>query len=367
MKFILSPVGTSLLTNVAREIKANGKVVIDNSNVKNEEEISTDDKMILTQIIQSAARELSKADLSRAAQLSAEINGITKIYGGKLEGKSDENYLLRTDTWLGKIAAELVQKWLNEKGLKTQIKAQTDLQTKDFECFQLALSELVSWCAATTKSFRQAKYKIIFNLTGGFKSVQGFLQTLAMFYADEAVYVFESSGSLMRIPRLPIKMDAEESVKNNLRVFRRMALGLKTCVADARDLSETFLFRDGEDVSLSEWGKIVWEETYGKIYSEKLLPSFSEKLKYSDKFPQTLEAFKLTGNLITEMNKKIDDLARYLETNQDLRSLDLKKLKGNPSPPSTHEIDATSDNGARRLMGHYENSVFVLDGLSKHL
>lgn len=367
MKFILSPVGTSLFTNIAREIKVGGKVLVDNSNYKNEKEISPADVSLLNQIIESAKAELSRADINQAAGLSAEINGITKIYGGKLEGRGDENYLLRTDTWLGNEAAKLVQAWLEHNGLNTQIKEQTDLQTKDFDCFQIALSELVSWCATTTKSFRQANYEIIFNLTGGFKGVQGFLQTLAMFYADEAVYVFESSDKLMRIPRLPIKMDAEESVRNNLEVFRRMALSLKTSLSEVKNLPETFLFIDGSEAALSEWGKIVWEETFEKIYAEEFLPSFSEKLTYSDKFAPTLESFNLSGNQIVELNKKIDDLVRYLETNQDLRSLDFKKLKGNPQPPVTHEIDATSDKGARRLMGHFDNDVFVLDGLFKHL
>ena len=62
----------------------------------------------------------------------------------------------------------------------------------------------------------------------------------------------------------------------------------------------------------------------------------------------------------------LDDLARYLETGQDQRSFDFKPLKGVPLPP-THEMDAWADQDAKRIFGHYEGQVFVLDRLDKAL
>jgi len=63
-------------------------------------------------------------------------------------------------------------------------------------------------------------------------------------------------------------------------------------------------------------------------------------------------------------------LACYLETNrqQHLSSLDFKQLKGDPCPPSTHEIDSWADQNAKRMFGHYNDfNVFVLDKLDRAL
>lgn len=368
-KFILSPVGTSVLTNTARDIKANGKTVIDNSNAKNKSDITSEEIKILCEIIVAAEKSLSNANVEQAAKLSAEINGITKIYNDDLRGKSDHHCLLRTDTWLGEKSATLVKNWLEAKGLNVEIKHQTDLQTKEFTSFQLALSELVKWCDEVVRGYKDSGYKIVFNLTGGFKSVQGFLQTLAMFYADETVYVFEASESLMRIPRLPIEMSVEKEVRENITEYRRLSLGLPVRLSDTTNLAETMLMQIGDECCLSPWGEIVWQQVKKKIYAEKLWAAPSTKIRYGEKFEDSLKGIE--AKRLIAVNAKIDDLAREIETGQRLSSLDFKELKGNPCPPSTHEIDAWHDQDARRIFGHYkvadENRIFVLDKLDKAL
>ncbi|PNK00579.1 hypothetical protein CEP12_18985, partial [Cylindrospermopsis raciborskii S14] len=94
--------------------------------------------------------------------------------------------------------ATLVEQWLRERGFTVNRIRQTDLQTKDIESFQIALSDIVEFFENTIPGYRDSQHKIIFNLTGGFKSVQGFLQTLATFYADETIYIFETAKDLLR-------------------------------------------------------------------------------------------------------------------------------------------------------------------------
>jgi len=299
--------------------------------------------------------------------MSAELNGIIKIYGGKIEGKRDFHYLLCTDTWLGENTARLVKNFLERNGLTVEIRREKELQTKEFDGFQTALSNLAAWCAETVKGYREANYHIIFNLTGGFKSVQGFLQTLALFYADEAVYIFEQSENLLRIPRLPIKIDAEDFVRNNLKTIRRLSLELSLKDDDLKKLPETFVLRVGDMSSLSAFGEIVWKETRNKIYREEIFDSPSDKLKFGDNFLKSVEKLNLPSNRFFEINRKIDDLARELETGQKLSSLDFEELHGNPCSPSTHEADAWHDQDAKRFFGHFDGGVFVLDKLDKAL
>src|SRR5699024_1659300 len=139
--------------------------------------------------------------------LSAELNGILTFYEDKLHKRQqDQHYLLCTDTWLGEQTAQLVKFWLEKHGLGVQLYRQSDLKTEDLTSFQLALSEIVKKFSVIIEGYCNQEYYIVFNLTGGFKSVQGFLQTLAMFYADEAIYIFETGTELLRIPRLPLQM-----------------------------------------------------------------------------------------------------------------------------------------------------------------
>ena len=67
------------------------------------------------------------------------------------------------------------------------------------------------------------------------------------------------------------------------------------------------------------------------------------------------------------INERIDELAKCLNTkNYNPPSLDFKPLK-TPYKCSTHELDAWSDLDARRIFGHFEKRVFVLDRLDKGL
>lgn len=365
MKFVLSPVGTSLLTN--NSSREERELLNKNSNVKNEAGILPEEAEILRERINSVKNELATADLEKASRMSAEINGIVKIYNGRLDVKGDHHCLLCTDTWLGESTAGVVKDFLESRGLTVELKREGELQTGEFDSFQTALSNLAAWCAETVRGYQEANYHVIFNLTGGFKSVQGFLQTLALFYADEAVYVFEQSDNLLRIPRLPIKIDAEEFVKNNLKTIRRLSLDLEVELQELENLPETFVLRVGDMFSLSGYGEIIWKETRGEIYREQIFQPPGEKLKFGGVFSESIEKMSLSPNRFVEINRKIDDLARELETGQKLSSLDFKELRGNPSPPSTHEADAWHDQDAKRFFGHFENGFFILDRLDKAL
>jgi putative CRISPR-associated protein (TIGR02619 family) len=113
--------------------------------------------------------------------LSAELNGLFRLYGGLLEAGSDHHVLLCTDTWLGEATARLVEDVLRKHGQSAEVLRITDLRTDDLSAFQIAMTELVRWCAQTLPGYQRSGYRISFNLTGGFKSVQGFMQALAIY------------------------------------------------------------------------------------------------------------------------------------------------------------------------------------------
>jgi putative CRISPR-associated protein (TIGR02619 family) len=360
-RFVLSPCGTSLLTNSASNLERG--LITRHANSRSPEEVSAEDREQLKAVINRARERLVAANPTQAAGLSAELNCLVQLYEGQLDAPRDFHQLLCTDTWLGETTAQLIRDWLRSQAFTVEIRRQQDLQTARLDAFQLALSELVSWCSTDVASYRESGYRVIFNLTGGFKSVQGFLQVLAMFHADETIYVFESSADLLRIPRLPLEMAADSSLREHLRLFRRLGQGLP--VETSPEVPEIFLLRVDGQTSFSTWAELLWAETKKKLYGEALHPTPSNRIRYGPGFERSLK--DLLPDRLRLINERIDQLARHLEGDGSYNppSLDFKPLGGNPRPPSTHEIDAWADRDARRIYGHHDAGVFVLNALAE--
>jgi putative CRISPR-associated protein (TIGR02619 family) len=361
--FVLSPCGTSLLTNQVSDLER--KLVGKYANTKQKSEIPSDDRQQLEDLIVRVADKVASADFQAATRMSAELNAIIKLYDGQTTKNNDYHQLICTDTWLGETTANFVATWLQKQGLTAQVKRQVDLQTKDINAFQLALSEIVEWCEQTIPGYKRSGYRIIFNLTGGFKSVQGFLQTLAAFYADETIYIFETATDLLRIPRLPVEMNPSNTIRDNLEAFRKLAMGLDTAHVDR--IPETLLMKVDGKTCFSSWGDLVWKNTKDKIYQERLHPPLSDRLKFGVNFERSIKGI-LPDRLVL-VNNRIDQLSKFLETNGEYNppSLDFKPLKGAGRSPSTHEVDAWNDRDAQRIFGHYEGNIFILDILDMGL
>ena len=371
--FILSPCGTSLLTyGVDQELR---KIINNYSNTVHEHEVkaaSPRDYQRICDHLKLVEQKIQNADIASAKKYSAELNGIISYYNGVITSrKGDFHQLLCTDTWLGEKAAQLVRSWQVGNGFVADVHRPKDLRTDEVVYFQNALSDLVIWCDEVIRGYRKSHH-VIFNLTGGFKSIQGFLQIMAQFYADEAVYIFETGGELLRLPRLPLKMDAQETVKEHLEAFRRLALDLVVPQDQLGKIPETMLLTIDGQISLSPWGELVWKQTINEVYSTDIFLPPSDAVKFGPGFIQSVA--DLPPDRKNLVNQRIDDLVKHLEDRlsgsgspYNPASLDFKPLKGNPMSPSTHECDAWSDRDASRLFGHFEDKLFILDRLDKGL
>lgn len=360
---IISTCGTSIFSGDApADIR---KLLIDHANARVENEIEAGALLHIQQHVQQRKQELLvTTDFHDFSARSAEIAALVAYYGGQFSSR-DHHILLTTDTWLCEQSAHIIEVFLQAKEQSTEIKRLTDLRTDDLGAYRLALSSLVDWLYQIIPDYKKANYRIVFNLTGGFKAVQGFMQTLGSLLADECVYVFERSEQLIRLPRLPVKLQAESYVRDNLRQFRRMSLGLTVPAHQIADIPELFLFVDAEQAVLSEWGEVVWRELRDALYSEALLSSPSDKLCWDEEFERSISG--LEKRRLREINVRIADVARFLETGKALKSTDFKAIKGPKHGGSTHEMDAWHDGDARRIFGHYEGERFKLDQLDTAL
>jgi putative CRISPR-associated protein (TIGR02619 family) len=339
-----------LTNDVPNDLRA---AIFANANMRSVEEIPEGTRERLVEHIEGRREKLPEATPEEASRLSAELNALIKLgqqQTTERKGRPDVHCLLCTDTWLGKQSARVVAAWLEAQGHQVVFKEDIGgLRTDSLEGFQAGMADLAQWCATELTDYRKSGYRILFNLTGGFKSIQGFLQTLAMFYADESIYIFETGQELLRLPKLPVRLDFEHHVREHLSAFRCLAAFGQHTQEACEGIAETLLLFVGDEATLSAWGQLVWNETKKAIYGAEIFEPPTSSIVFGPNF------LKSTRGLVEDrkvmLNERIDDLMRYLQgkRQQPLRRLDYKALQNNPRPPATHEFDAWADGSAERV------------------
>ena len=355
---IVSTCGTSLLTNNAsNDVRP---LLIRHANVQNPTDCPSDERLLIDNHLRQRASHVKQASDAELAKLSAEMNAIFTFYDGKTTPQ-DMHILIHTDTWLGRETGNLLRDVLSQRGFSVDTPTISDLRTQDLDSFQLALSELVKWAVETLPAYQQQQYKIIFNLTGGFKSIQGFMQTLAMLYADETVYIFESNKELLRLPRLPVRLDGEQIVRDHLAVLRPLALGLPVSRDAVDALPETLVLRLDDDRALSPWGELLWQQHKTAIYGAGFHAAPSTKIHFTDTFQRSIAG--LSPDRYERLNQQIDKLAQYLHSQRatNLKSLDVKALHVPRHGGCTHEFDAWHDQNAKRVFGWLKGDAFTCE------
>lgn len=366
---IVSTCGTSLLTNgpMSDELR---KLLRRTANDTGKTLAATD-RSFIDDRLKEKRDSLAKASPGEARDLSAELNGLLGLYDEDLSrAKGGHHIFLHTDTYQGEAVAETLAHWSRQKGLISETLRIDRLNAARVEDFHEGMANLAAWCANALPGYRSKGYRIVFNLIGGFKSLQGFMQTLGMFHADESVYLFEGKRTLLRIPRLPIDLDesAKKLMRDNITLFRKISRSAVSA-SECAPIPETLLYRLGDECELSPWGRMLWDRFRTAAFEERLWPSSSPLIVYTDKFEKKAGSLS-EGKYRRYLNERLDDLARHLEgggkVRANLKRLDLKPLRGNPCPPATHEIDAWAEGEARRICGRFDGKRFIVDDLVPH-
>lgn len=327
------------------------------ANVAREANIPAGERAKLTELVLRQVDALERASPEEARRRSAEINGILSFVGNLAEVQM--HYLVRTDTVLGIHAADAVGRWLRAQGADVEQKPFPGLQVQDQNRLDQALAECARWVSQELQWVRSEPGKrLVFHTTGGFKAVQGFFLTLGLLHADETVYLFEGSTELMRIPRLPLLVDLGFLTDEQLLEVRRLRLRLEP---RGTELPET-LAAGGR---LTAYGQMLADAWWDRAAAAGLLPPISNRVRFGPGFAKTVESEHRSR--LETINRRLEDLARWAETGQDLKSLDVKQLRGGARQGSTHEADAWHDGGARRLFLHQEGDVWVVDRLGEAL
>jgi CRISPR/Cas system-associated protein Csm6 len=299
-RVVISTVGTSLLTNQINRKNSEENDWYDrlrNTANLTEKETPEDVKRILEILKQRAEEKLAKSTISVIRGASAELNGIYGIYQGDLQqGKEDIHFLIATDTTQGVITAKIVEDFLKSKAIaNVNPYIPKGLSTASSESFSLGIDDLIVWLQKEIAPLKSL-YKITFNLVGSFKSLQGYLNTIGMFYADEIVYIFEGKDAeLITIPRLPITVDTNLLQPHALKLALLDSEG-GLSPAEVEGIPEAMLAEIDSKFILSTWGELIWNQCKDDLLSGDLL-NFP-RLEY-------LDVFRADYNKIKETKERV--------------------------------------------------------------
>lgn len=320
MRSVLSTVGTSILSNLIDnkdpEEAIWRNILRDSANIK-QDKLTSETKVVIDTLAERALEKLLQDDVRTNRQISAELNGIYGIYGDRLpQDNPDLHYLICTDTAQGQQTGELIKDFLESQGFNVDIFTPPKLSTKNTEDFAAGTKELIKWLENTVSWQRDRENQVVFNLVGGFKSLQGYMQTFGTFYADETVYIFESSTDLIRIPRLPIQIDTT-LIESHLTKFALMVAGKLYPIDEPEGITETlleFIEENGKTYAeLSAWGELVWHRTKSGLLSGDLL-SFPG-LIYQQSFIN--DCRNLNSQQRTKLQETLAKIAVALEDSND--------------------------------------------------
>jgi CRISPR/Cas system-associated protein Csm6 len=320
-RYILTSVGTSLLTNNAGPLTT---LLRDTANLR-ESDLPIDQRQAIDGRIATVRDLLSAADLVQRRRCSAELNGLHGLCGERLV-PDDLHFLLATDTYQGRATADLLCDDLKAHGASSvQVVVPKCLSTRSQADFTSGIREVIRFCEETFGPCHKARVPVLFNLVGSFKSLQGYLNTIGMFYADEILYVFEDpAAELIRIPRLPVTLDLS-TLRNNRERFAMLAEGdgWTLPVAEFTGWPEV-LWEETSTGSgrawLSTWGLLLWERGQDELLGDELLEL--PRLEMSNSFRQDWQDRRANRRERLELQQRLARVAVMLDqSNGDTSTL----------------------------------------------
>lgn len=314
---IISTVGTSLLTNNAE--KEQRTILLNNSNCK-KKDCDTELKSIVENLSIKAEKNLETNDQILLKKTCAELNGLYSIYEFNSISASDVfHVLIATDTYQGTTTSQILERHLQKDSAGTLTYIPSNLNTLSKFTFNDGIKDLLKWCDENLPGYKDSGYEIIFNLTGSFKVLQGYLSTIGMFYADKISYIFDGEQtSLIEIPKLPVKIN-KDIMAEHITEFLLMKAGANLNKKDIEGIHTALIDSIDGVYFLSVWGELLWDRSKEELlkkeipelpfikYENSFIKDLKKKLdmKYKVRLFETLARVSL---MISENNGKINSL-----------------------------------------------------------
>ncbi|MEM1520835.1 MAG: putative CRISPR-associated protein [Candidatus Korarchaeum sp.] len=210
--------GASLLTNFSRSTSvedflqrySNLKDLGDPS--KNEKflrELSKEEREILKGAILQYLRQDPRRASAEMNSLFGYIEDVRKEDVLNIKNLISEIHLIRSDTEVGRLAADVLYEYLNSLGLNVSVHVVSGFGSGDFD---LAIENLVNKVRGIVKFSGD---KLVFNLTGGYKPEVAAMAVLAAENDIEQYYIHEASKKTVTLPsisKLKVRMTKWEKL-----------------------------------------------------------------------------------------------------------------------------------------------------------
>jgi len=325
-RVFITPIGTSLLTN-----QINSKFERDwlewlgqtaNCTTIEIKQHHEDVEAIIETLKERAIQKLAAGNIIDFRRASIEISVIYALYEGNLnQGIQDSHWLIASDTAISTVTANIILEFLVDRGLNVQIYQPRGFSTASSESFNNGIDDLIVWLDNLALSYREAGYRISFNLVASSRALQAYMDIIGILYADELIYVLEGANPrLINIPKIPMQIDT--SIINPMK-FALMEAG-SIDLSHAQDIPEQFMFVVDNEVILSNLGRLIWKRCKDDFLSRDLL--YFPGLAYEESFRKDYDK----GKNYREKVKLQETLAKvsYLLTKADRHPTVLQKDGG---------------------------------------
>ncbi|MCF2138519.1 MAG: hypothetical protein K9W44_00520 [Candidatus Lokiarchaeota archaeon] len=250
---IITPIGTSIFTNYQKKSSDL------NDKIKDIEKKRYREWENYKQDIESIKKSICKKTNDDA---SAEIKSVLKLKE-KYNGNNIIVHLIATDTILSVLAGEILLDYFMKKKINVNFETDHDiingLQVFDAEEFEKkGLNNFIKRLSKILKSStNRYMEEVIFNITGGYKSLIPYLSLMSQIYQIPSYYIFEKSDILIEIPQAPIDYDFSIIEENYIE----------------------FLFLKNKDVKKEDFAKEFNLETFNELKKYKLIEEFGNFIK----------------------------------------------------------------------------------------
>lgn len=315
---LVSTVGTSILTNVANQDQ---RYVLLNSSNCNSSDCSDELKATALELSEKAKLKLESDSIKEQKRSCAELNGIISIRETyNIKNEQIFHFLITTDTYQGNFTGSIIESYLEKLNpLGVSCHSPSGLNTLSKTSFDSGIKELLKWCENTLPGYVDNNYEVLFNLTGSFKALQGYLTAIGMFYADKINYIFDGKEpSLLEIPSLPIEIDTKV-FENNIAQFLLMSVGANLPFEDVKNINSALVDSIENEYFFSVWGQLLWNKKKSAaleknvpqfdniVYSESFKKDLKSQYSTSDKSP-LFEAIAKASMLLSENNGNVSKL-----------------------------------------------------------
>lgn len=328
MKKIITTVGTSIFTNYFDEedeknIISKYKTITDKAKYKDWNE-HDDEIQSLKKSVLNWAKESKDG-----SKISAEINSLERL---KEDQKDEqiETYLLATETIEGRLAAEILNEYYEDKkDIRIHFNPEQDvvegLQVKNAERFEnVGIRNLFARMKDIVfdNNGKINNEDSLLNITGGYKGVIPYLSVFGQLYDIPVYYIYEESDKLIKAPNFPVQFDWREA-----ELIYPYLSNIKSIYSNKEKekqlKKQKLIYRENKELKITALGKLykdyvdeyisIANNAFGLIIEFKMYEYYVEKIQNGDEF-----SYKFAKHSVDEDGFNSEEIDIVLCDNNDI-------------------------------------------------